>query len=990
MKNEEIAGLLQALELNFKQHSDAQFQKFSSLLDQHVSKTEERLAQMPPPSSGESEGRASVDRENGRSGSKRSENVADNRELNSLLKTLRVKVPRFDGANVDDWVYKINKFFDLHKVDDDMRLAMVAFHLEGTPSTWFQWMEKGGAITDWSSFLRALQQRFGTSIYDDPLGRISKLTQSGRVSEYRAEFEALMPRITGVSDAMFLNFFIWGLKMDIRRELLLSKPVDLSDAMAKAQLYEDRNEDLGGRRRVDTPRTTWYSKPTTTTMITPTSPMGPYKPGTSQQPTQASSIAPLPIKKLSPAELKDRRDKGLCFTCDEKFSFGHKCKNRMLILCASEEDDTDTAMETTCNELEDNTEDEVSLNSLSNPLNPRIFIIMAQHGSEQLEVLIDTGSNNNFIQESLAAQLRLQWEETKRFKVYMGNGHFLLCSKLCRGVELMVQGHRFVVDLYVLPICGLDVVFGMQWLQTLGPCIHDHKALTMEFSWEGSVVKLAGSKDVEAHQLSFSQLHTLIREGDVRDCFRLCATITELNNDTEALTKVQAVLPREGTELLTEFQDVFTEPKHLPPHRNMDHRIFLQPGTLPINVRPYRYPYFQKDIIEQLIQEMKECGFIRASTSPYSSPVLLVKKKDGTWRFCVDYRALNDITIKDRFPIPTIDELLDELGQAQVFSKLDLRAGYHQIRMDPRDIHKTAFRTHEGHYEFVVMPFGLTNAPSTFQAAMNHVFRPFLRRFVTVFFDDILVYSRSCEEHVSHLRSVLQLLRSHNFYAKRSKCQFFRDTIEYLGHIVSFQGVRADPAKTDAMVNWPTPSTLKQLRGFLGLTGYYRCFVAQYATIAAPLTALLKKDNFHWSTEAAEAFTKLKIAMTTTPVLHLPDFSKTFVVETDASNVGIGGVLMQEGHPLAFFSKKLGPKFATASTYSKEMRAIVEAVTKWRQYLLGRHFIIRTDHRSLKELLTQVIQTPEQQQFLHKLMGYQFSIEYKMGKQNSAADALSR
>lgn len=278
-----------------------------------------------------------------------------------------------------------------------------------------------------------------------------------------------------------------------------------------------------------------------------------------------------------------------------------------------------------------------------------------------------------------------------------------------------------------------------------------------------------------------------------------------------------------------------------------------------------------------------------------------------------------------------------------VFSKLDLRAGYHQIRMDRRDVHKTAFRTHNGHYEFVVMPFGLTNAPSTFQAAMNQVFKPFLR-FVMVFFDDILVYSKSMVDHANYLVLVLQCKVENNFVAKGTKCLFFFQTSMYLGHLVSHKGVRADPAKIDAMTSWPQPKTLKQLRGFLGLTGYYHRFVAGYATIAALLTELLKWDNFKWTLEATQAFEKLKQIMTETPVLHLPDFSKTFVVETDASNLGIGGVLMQEEHPIAYFSKKLGPRMIGALAYLRELLAVVESIAKWRQYLLGRPFIVWTDH----------------------------------------------
>jgi hypothetical protein len=322
----------------------------------------------------------------------------------------------------------------------------------------------------------------------------------------------------------------------------------------------------------------------------------------------------------------------------------------------------------------------------------------------------------------------------------------------------------------------------------------------------------------------------------------------------------------------------------------------------------------------------------------------LVRKKDGSWRFCVDYRQLNSLTVKNKHPLPVVDELLDELAGAKWFSKLDLSSGYHQIRMAAGDEHKTAFRTHQGLYEFLVMPFGLTGAPATFQGIMNHIFEKLLRHGVLVFMDDILVYTATLEEHRKLLRQVLQILQDNQLLIKRTKCTFARSHIEYLGHVISGGGVATDPAKVEAVCTWPVPRNLKDIRGFLGLTGYYRKFIKNYGIISRPLTDMLKKNNqYQWTPGAATAFHTLQEALIHAPVLAVPDFSKQFIVETDACGVGIGAVLMQHDHPIAYLSKALCPKNQALSTYEKECLAILLAIDKWRSYLQHQEFIIRTD-----------------------------------------------
>ncbi|GJR51161.1 putative mitochondrial protein [Tanacetum coccineum] len=313
-------------------------------------------------------------------------------------------------------------------------------------------------------------------------------------------------------------------------------------------------------------------------------------------------------------------------------------------------------------------------------------------------------------------------------------------------------------------------------------------------------------------------------------------------------------------QLLEEYANVFEVPKELHPQRRFDYKIHLKEENVAINISPYRYPPNQKDTIKAMVKELLDSGVIRPSNSPFLSHIVMVKKKDGSWRMCIEYRS-----------------------------------GYHQIRMCEKDVYKTAFKTHEGHYEFVVIPFGLTNAPSTFQALMNSVFKPFLRKFTLVFFDDILVYSPSTADHITHLRMVLQAMRENTLFTKQSK----------------------------SMQEWPIPITLKQLRGFLGLTGYYRRFIKGYATIGQPLTMLLKKNAFQWNLQAQEAFKKLQQDMIQSLVLALPNFDEEFVIKTDASGFGLGAVLQQNKHPIAYLSKTLALKHQSLSTYEKELLAML-------------------------------------------------------------------
>jgi hypothetical protein len=317
--------------------------------------------------------------------------------------------------------------------------------------------------------------------------------------------------------------------------------------------------------------------------------------------------------------------------------------------------------------------------------------------------------------------------------------------------------------MFAIDMGGCDIVLGAEWLRTLGPILMDFKELTMQFQYEEQQYKFQGITTCSPKITSSHRMEKLLKKGH-------SIIITQLHSIH--VVETPFVNP-DLQSILSRHQVAFTTLKEIPPsHGVHDHSIPLIPGNLPPNVRPYRHPFAQKNEIEKIVHELLEVGVIRPSTGPYSSPVVMVLKKEGTWHMCLDFRTLNKLTIKDKFPIPVIDDLLDELSGAQYFTKLDLCSGYHQICMKNKDIPKTTFHTHEGHYEFLVMPFGLCNAPSTFQSLMNHVFRPFLCHFVLVLFDDILIYSKTWSSHLSHVNQVLHLLSKHQLFLKQSKCAF--------------------------------------------------------------------------------------------------------------------------------------------------------------------------------------------------------------------------
>ncbi|GJS58348.1 putative reverse transcriptase domain-containing protein [Tanacetum coccineum] len=389
------------------------------------------------------------------------------------------------------------------------------------------------------------------------------------------------------------------------------------------------------------------------------------------------------------------------------------------------------------------------------------------------------------------------------------------------------------------------------------------------------------------------------------------------------------------------------------------------------------------EVFPEDLPELSDKGFIRPSSSPWGAPVLFVKKKDGSFRICIDYQELNKLTVKNRYPLPRIDDLFDQLQGSSVYSKIDLRSGYHQLRVREEDIPKTAFRTRYGHYEFQVMPFGLTNAPAVFMDLMNRVCKPYLDKFVIVFIDHILIYSKNKKEREEHLRTILELLKKEELYAKFSECKFWIPKVQFLGHVINSEGVHVDPAKIESIKDWVSPKSPTEIRQFLGLSRYYRIFIEGFSKIAKPMTKLTqKKVNFVWGDKQEAAFQTLKQKLCSAPILALPEGSEDFIAYCDASINGLGVVLMQRKKVIAYTSRQLKIHEKNYMTHDLELGAVVFALKIWRHYLYKTKCTVFTDHKSLQHILNQKELNMRQRRWLELLSDYDCEIRYHPGKAN--------
>nr|AAN16328.1 putative polyprotein [Oryza sativa Japonica Group]AAP52669.1 retrotransposon protein, putative, Ty3-gypsy subclass [Oryza sativa Japonica Group] len=814
---------------------------------------------------------------------------------NKLAEFLRVRPPIFSSTTnpveAGDWLHAIEKKLDLLQCTDQEKVSFASHQLHGPASEWWDHFRLNRTTAEpitWLEFTAAFRKtHIPSGVVSLKKKEFRSLTQGSRsVTEYLHEFNRLAryaPEDKLVDKA-------------IRQEDRYNRMEQKKRRIAQFKTQQGNNQKprltlghqpmpQGGSSSVVRPQRQFFNNNAVNSI---------------------RNQAPRPVAAATqqqPAKREQGSKPVVCFNCGDPGHYADKCpKPRRVKVVPIQSNSTVPASKARVNHVaaaEAQDAPDVILGTFLVNLVPAT-------------VLFDSGATHSFLSMSFGGNHGMEVEDLRRPLMVSTPSNQALSLQRSPSVRIEIQGVPFLANLILLESKDLDVILGMDWLarhKGVIDCANRKVTLT---SNDGRVVTV--------HALSSESLRSRLNQ----------ITLEEIP-------------------IVREYSDVFPDDlPGMPPKRDIEFRIDLVPGTTPIHKRPYRMAANELAEVKRQVDDLLQKGYIRPSSSPWGAPVIFVEKKDHTQRMCVDYRALNDVTIKNKYPLPRIDDLFDQLKGATVFSKIDLRSGYHQLRIKEEDIPKTAFTTRYGLFECIVMSFGLTNAPAFFMNLMNKVFMEYLDKFVVVFIDDILIYSRTKEEHEEHLRLALEKLREHQLYAKFSKCEFWLSEVKFLGHVISAGGVAVDPSNVESVTNWKQPKTVSEIRSFLGLTGYYRRFIENFSKIAKPMTRLLQKDvKYKWSEECEQSFQELKNRLISAPILILPDPKKGFQVYCDASKLGLGCVLMQDGKVVAYASRQLRPHEKNYPTHDLELAAVVHALKIWRHYLFGTRTEVYTDHKSL-------------------------------------------